>query len=474
VNALLRERPRPERVRELPWAWRLAVLTVCFGAFMGQLDASITTLAYPALRTDFHASLSAVSWVSLSYLLTLTLLLVPVGRLSDALGRKLFYIYGFGVFTAASAACALAPSLDILIAFRVVQALGAAMLQANSIALISNAAPRTRLRTALGVQAAAQALGLGLGPAVGGLLVDTLGWRWVFGVNVPVGVVALIGGVFLLPRTRDRNPGLRPDLTPLKQQEVRRGLLGAAGGYLVLFGPLVLVPVIMAARGDSALSAGLVLTTLPVGFALGASFLKWRAAAGLGLATAALAALLVLPFEPVVLVPLLGLLGLGLGTYAPANNAQVMAAVPQKASGVVSGLLNTARSLGTSGGVYLVTSAIALTHHDAVRDAAHSATHSAAHIAAHNAAHHDSLGARYALAGLLAVCLLTVAAAIRPRPHPVQDELVDQLPAPLRPQVGPLVRSHDQQSVAHLGQLPGQQRQPGRVREMQREAAHSQ
>ncbi|GAA2045596.1 hypothetical protein GCM10009839_57070 [Catenulispora yoronensis] len=452
MNVLLRERPRPDRVRELPAAWRLAVLTVCFGAFMGQLDASITTLAYPALRSEFHASLAAVSWVSLSYLLTLTLLLVPVGRLSDAHGRKLFYVYGFAVFTAASAACALAPSLETLIAFRVAQAVGAAMLQANSIALISNAVPRAKLRTGLGVQAAAQALGLGLGPAVGGLLVDTLGWRWVFGVNVPVGMVALAGGILLLPRTRERDPGLRPDLTPLKRPEVRWGLLGAAGGYLVLFGPLVLVPVLMVARGSSALTSGLVLTTLPVGFAVGASFLKLRTAVALGLATAALTALLVLPFQPAVLVPLLGLLGVGLGSYAPANNARVMAAVPQRASGVVSGLLNTARSLGTSGGVYLVTSAIALAGHD------------------------DGLGARYAFAGLLAVCLVTVgaAAAIRSRAHAVENELVNELPAPFGPQVGPLVRGDDQQRRADLRQLPGQQRQPGRVRQMEREAAHSQ
>lgn len=453
MNVLLRERPRPERIRNHPSAWHLAVLTVCFGAFMGQLDASITTLAYPALRTEFHASLSAVSWVSLSYLLTLTLLLVPTGRLSDAFGRKLFYVYGFGVFTAASAACALAPSLDALIAFRVVQALGAAMLQANSIALISNAAPREKLRQALGVQAAAQALGLGLGPAVGGLLVDTLGWRWVFGVNVAVGVVALVGGVFLLPRTRERNPGLKPDLAPLKQHDVRRGLLGAAGGYLVLFGPLVLVPVIMAARGSSALSSGLVLTTLPVGFAVGASFVKCRAGVGLGLAAAALAGLLVLPFEPLVLVPLLGVLGLGLGAYAPANNAQVMAAVPQKASGVVSGLLNTARSLGTSGGVYLVTSAIAFAHHDSGR------------------------GSRYAFGGLLAVCLLTLAVSVRqvdPGAHAVQDELVDEPPSPLGPQIGPLVRGDDQKGVGNLGQLPRQQRQTGNVSQVQRETAHSQ
>ena len=450
MNVLLRERPRPERIRNHPSAWRLAVLTVCFGAFMGQLDASITTLAYPALRTGFHASLAAVSWVSLSYLLTLTVLLVPTGRLSDAFGRKLFYVYGFGVFTAASAACALAPSLDTLIAFRVLQALGAAMLQANSIALISNAAPREKLRQALGVQAAAQALGLGLGPAIGGLLVDTLGWRWVFGVNVPVGVVALVGGVFLLPRTLERNPGLKPDLAPLRQRAVRRGLLGAAGGYLVLFGPLVLVPVIMAARGSSALSSGLVLTTLPVGFAIGASFLKLRAGVGLGLAVAALAGMLVLPFEPAVLVPLLGVLGLGLGTYAPANNAQVMAAVPQKESGVVSGLLNTARSLGTSGGVYVVTSAIALGNHS------------------------NGLGSRYAFAGLLIVCLLTLAVSVRTSAHPVPDELVDEPPAPLGLQVGALVRGDDQQRIGDLRQLPRQQRQPREVSQVEREAAHSQ
>jgi hypothetical protein len=206
----------------------------------------------------------------------------------------------------------------------------------------------------------------------------------------------------------------------------------------------------MAARGSSALASGLVLTTLPVGFALGASFLKCRAAVGLGMAVAALGGLLVLPFEPLVLVPLLGVLGLGLGAYAPANNAQVMAAVPQKASGVVSGFLNTARSLGTSGGVYLVTSAIALAHHN------------------------SGLGSRYAFAGLLAVCLLTLAVSVSTRPDPVPNDLVDELPAPLGTQVGTLVRGHDQQRVGDLGQLPRQQRQAGEVGQVQRETAHSQ
>lgn len=203
-DVLLRERPRPERIRLRPGAWWLAVGTVCFGAFMGQLDASIVTLTYGSVRTEFHASLAAVEWVSLAYLLTLVALLVPIGRLSDAYGRKLFYLYGFVVFTAASAACGLAPSLATLVAFRVVQAAGAAMMQANSVALVATSAPRERMRTALGVQAAAQALGLALGPTVGGALVATLGWRWVFGINVPIGLVALVAGHYLLPRTRSR------------------------------------------------------------------------------------------------------------------------------------------------------------------------------------------------------------------------------------------------------------------------------
>ena len=182
-----------------PW---LAVATVCFGAFMGQLDASVVTLAFPALQHQFGAALAGVQWVSLAYLLALVALLVPVGRWSDRYGRKLVYLYGFVLFTTASAACGLAPTLAALVAVRVVQAAGAAMLQANSVALVATSAPAGRRRAALGTQAAAQALGLALGPVAGGLLVASAGWRSVFFINVPVGVVAVTAGWFMLPRTR--------------------------------------------------------------------------------------------------------------------------------------------------------------------------------------------------------------------------------------------------------------------------------
>ena len=200
--ALLREPARPAVIRDHPLAPWFAVGAVCLGAFMGQLDASIVTVAFPALQRQFGAGLASVQWVSLAYLLVLTALLVPAGRWSDRTGRKLMYLYGFVVFAGSSAACGLAPSLGALIVLRVVQAAGAALLQANSVALVVTSVPPRTRRAALGVQAAAQAVGLASGPVIGGLLVAAAGWRWVFFLNVPVGVLAVVAGVCLLPRTR--------------------------------------------------------------------------------------------------------------------------------------------------------------------------------------------------------------------------------------------------------------------------------
>ncbi|WUP89929.1 MFS transporter [Streptomyces sp. NBC_00252] len=435
-SLLIRERPRPEAIRSRPGAWWLAVVTVCFGAFMGQLDASIVTLTYGSLRSEFRTSLAAIEWVSLAYLLTLVALLIPVGRLSDAYGRKLFYLYGFVVFTGASAACGFAPSLAALVAFRVVQAVGAAMMQANSVALVTTSAPRERMRTALGVQAAAQAVGLALGPTVGGALVSALGWRWVFWINVPVGVVALAAGHYLLPRTRSRNrvasfdwPGLvllavattslllgvsaasglavppwavvglfvlavaaawafvrrqrraavpLLDLGLLRVRAVSSGLAAALCGYLVLFGPLVLVPQIVVRTGGSELLAGVVLTALPGGFALAATGAervlpravgdRARCLLGVAVCTGTLAAMLVLPVTPLWLAAQLAVLGIGLGLFTPANNTLVMSAIPANCSGTGGGLVNMTRGVGTALGVALITLQLHLTHGQGVRE----------------------------------------------------------------------------------------------------------
>ncbi|MDH6577072.1 MFS transporter [Kitasatospora sp. MAP5-34] len=429
LRALLTtERPRPELIREHPAAWRLAVATVCFGAFMGQLDASIVTLTYPSLRTEFHTSLAGVEWVSLAYLLTLVAFLVPVGRLSDVHGRKLMYLYGFAIFTAASAACGLAPGLAALVGFRIVQAVGAALMQANSVALVTTSAPPGRMRAALGIQAAGQAIGLALGPTIGGALVATLGWRWVFLVNVPIGIVALVSGHYLLPRTRQcastaridptgvlllatattsallalsvasglglpgwtvaalaglavssgwafvrrqaRHPNPLIDLRLLRTGRIGPGLLAGLCGYLVLFGPLVLVPVELAGHGGTPLATGLVLTALPVGFALAATTADrllpptWsdvrRSRTGAIGCLAALVLLALLPQQAAVLPYPLALLGLALGVFIPANNALVMKAVPATSAGTGGGMVNMTRGLGTAVGVAAVTLAFHL------------------------------------------------------------------------------------------------------------------
>ena len=375
---LLREPARPTVIREHPLAPWFAVGAVCFGAFMGQLDASIVTVAFPALQRQFGTGLASVEWVSLAYLIVLTALLVPAGRWSDRIGRKLMYLYGFVIFAASSAACGLAPSLAALVVLRVVQAAGAALLQANSVALVVTSVPAQTRRAALGVQAAAQAIGLAAGPVIGGLLVAAAGWRWVFFLNVPVGVVAVIAGGLLLPRTRGpagrllsgrpaaSRPGTGLGGTVLRAMATTAGMLalGALCAYLVLFGPLVLFPQVITARGGSAESAGLLLTALPCGFGLAAAVADRLLPAGWpnrrrcllgGAVTALSAAALAVPAPDAVSVVLLGLLGIGLGIYTPANNAEIMAAVPAEDAATAGGMVNMTRGIGTALGVAVVT-----------------------------------------------------------------------------------------------------------------------
>lgn len=428
-RSILREPARPAAVRESARAPWLAVAVVCFGAFMGQLDASIVTITFPAMQRDFGVQVAAVQWVSLIYLLGLVAMLAPAGRLGDAAGRKLVYTYGFAVFTLASAACGLAPSLGVLIALRLVQAAGAAMLQSNSVALVTTSAPKDRMRFALGIQAGAQAIGLALGPTLGGLLTATVGWRAVYWINVPVGLVAIVAGRYLLPRTRQfsrpeafdwpgtlllvawtsglllvlsaasglhlpswlaaalaattastvvafgwREARARSPLIPvalLRARPLVLALAGAGCGYLVLFGPLVLVPQVLAATARNAGGAagtGLLLSALPLGFGLAALFAdavlpkawgnRQRGFAGAALTCGVMIAASCVPVTPLAIVPLLGLAGLGLGTFVPANNTVIMRTAAASSASLLGGLVNMARGIGTTLGISLMALAV--------------------------------------------------------------------------------------------------------------------
>ena len=191
------------RLPSYPW---LIVGVCCVSGFMGQLDASIVQLALPTLGRVFDCTLESVSWVALGYLLGFASCLPIFGQLCQITGRKLMYILGFVVFTAASALCAFAPDLLSLVAFRILQGVGGAMLGANSLAVIAKATDQSRRARALGVFAAALAVGVSAGPIVGGLLLGTLGWRCVFLINVPFGLLAIVAGWLIFPVTAPEGP----------------------------------------------------------------------------------------------------------------------------------------------------------------------------------------------------------------------------------------------------------------------------
>ena len=189
------------------------LLVASFGAFLAFLDATIVNVAFPSIRESFPGtSIGGLSWVLNAYNIVFAAFLVPCGRLADLVGRRRAFAWGVGLFTAASLLCAVAPSVGFLVAARGVQALGAAMLVPASLALVVQAFPGERRTHAVGLWGAAAALASGLGPPIGGVLVDLGGWRWAFLINLPFGLVALVAA-----RTRlveSRAPGRRsfPDV----------------------------------------------------------------------------------------------------------------------------------------------------------------------------------------------------------------------------------------------------------------------
>lgn len=189
---------------------RLTVIVVCLGAFMAGLDLFIVNIAFPALEAEFSSTgLGGLSWVLNAYTIVFAALLVPAGRWADAYGRKRVFLLGLALFTAASAACAAAGSVETLVATRVVQAVGAALLLPTSLALLLPEFPPQQRSVAVAGWAAVSAVAAAAGPPVGGLLVQA-DWRWVFLVNVPVGLLALAVGARVLREAREPDAA-RPD-----------------------------------------------------------------------------------------------------------------------------------------------------------------------------------------------------------------------------------------------------------------------
>jgi EmrB/QacA subfamily drug resistance transporter len=175
------------------------LLSVALGTFMSALDASVVNIAAPVIKSHFAVPLSTVEWVITAYLLVVSSVLLFFGRLSDLYGQKRVYITGFGIFTVGSLLCGLSSSIGMLIALRVVQALGAGMMFSTNSAIITANVPEEKRGRAFSVNAMAVAVALSTGPVLGGALTGALGWQSIFYINIPVGIAGVALAVRFIP-----------------------------------------------------------------------------------------------------------------------------------------------------------------------------------------------------------------------------------------------------------------------------------
>src|SRR3954463_10366634 len=191
--------------------WRVLIV-VSAAVFMASLDLFIVNIAFPAIARDFGGgSLASLSWILNAYAIVFAALLVPAGRAADRLGRQRRLIAGLTLFTVASALCAAAPNVELLVAARVLQAVGAASVFPTSLALLLPEFPPAERRKAVSIWPAIGAVAAAAGPPIGGLLVQA-GWQLVFLVNVPIGIVVLVVAARVLREQREDASAPRPDL----------------------------------------------------------------------------------------------------------------------------------------------------------------------------------------------------------------------------------------------------------------------
>lgn len=184
------------------------LVVLSLGMLLSSLGTSIANVGLPTLAKAFEVSFQAVQWVVLAYLLSITTLIVSAGRLADMVGRRRLLLAGLGTFVIASIACGLAPRLWVLIAARAVQGAGAALMMSLTMAFIADVVPRERVGRAMGLLGTMSAIGTALGPSLGGALTAAIGWRAIFLINLPLGILAMLLAYRHLPADRQVSPAL--------------------------------------------------------------------------------------------------------------------------------------------------------------------------------------------------------------------------------------------------------------------------
>lgn len=229
-------------------------MAIALGTFISYLDSSIVNIALPTLTHYFQADITTINWVVTSYLLMITGLVIIFGRLADMYGRKRLYISGLIVFTVSSALCGAAPTIWTLVAFRCLQGVGAAAILANGSALVTEAFPATERGRALGMIGSVLAFAVIVGPLLGGFLTDQIGWRSIFYINVPIGIVGAILAAKVLPSRSTKRSEERFDLAGavtlfacLSCLLFLTSLLSKLDWQMSVLAPLLLATIVLAA-----------------------------------------------------------------------------------------------------------------------------------------------------------------------------------------------------------------------------------
>jgi EmrB/QacA subfamily drug resistance transporter len=193
--------------------WALGALSVSL--FMIMLDNTVVSLALPTIQSELHTSLTDLEWVVNAYTLVFAVALLTGGKLADFLGRRLIFIAGLAVFTGASLACGLADSGDFLIGARAVQGIGAALMMPATLSIITATFTAKERGLAIGIWAAVSGAALAIGPVIGGVLVQHVGWEWIFFINIPVGVLGILASLKVVSESRDTSADQRLDVPGL-------------------------------------------------------------------------------------------------------------------------------------------------------------------------------------------------------------------------------------------------------------------
>src|SRR5258705_1311697 len=193
--------------------WTLAA--VSFGLFMIMLDNTVVNVALPSIQQSLHLKISELEWIVTGYALTFGALMLTGGKLADLFGRRLIFVIGLAIFTGSSLACGLAGGASVLIGARVVQGIGAALMNPATLSIITVTFPPRERGTAIGIWAGISALALAIGPLVGGLITEHINWNWIFYINVPIGVVAIVAAFLFIDESRDMSSEQRPDVPGL-------------------------------------------------------------------------------------------------------------------------------------------------------------------------------------------------------------------------------------------------------------------